>query len=176
MLDGGSDNAGAQRLGEYQLVPHPASVVAQQIFLGHFAGDHQAVFGLFVVNGVAAENMNTGLVGLILATLEDFDQHVQWKFLDWEANDIEGKEWLAPHCINIGESVGSCDLPELIGIVHDGGEEVGALQEDTAAIGTCGGIEAHCCGVVSVVVADENVVVGGEPGQLTQNLGQVLRT
>ncbi|MBA7598294.1 hypothetical protein ES703_05308 [subsurface metagenome] len=63
-------------------------------------------------------------------------------------------------------------MPELVGVVHDGGEEVGALEEDAAGLV----VQAYCGGVVSGLEADENVLIGGLPGQLTQNLGQVLRT
>ena len=61
-------------------------------------------------------------------------------------------------------------MAELIGIIHDGSEEVGTLKENPTVT------QAECSCIVGLVKSDEDPIVRRIPRQFAQNLGQVLRT
>jgi hypothetical protein len=109
-------------------------------------------------------------VGLVHSPFKDLRQHLQWQLISGESDDIKREQGTSPHRIEVRKGIRGCDLPELVRIIHDGRKEIDTL-DDQAAI-----FQTECGGIVGSIVSDENTVVGGQPRQLTQNLGQVLRT
>ncbi len=46
-----------------------------------------------------------------------------------ESRNIEGQEWLATHGIHVRHAIGRSNRTVRVGIVHDGGEEVGRYDQ-----------------------------------------------
>jgi len=154
VLEGGGNQAGAEGFGEDQYITGSGAAVADEAIFGDGARDHQAIFWLLIIDGMAAEYGDAGLPGFFRAALENVRQNLQGELVAGEADDIQGKQRRGPHGVNIGEGIGRGDLAELVGIVDDGGEEIDALDENPA-VG-----QAVRSGVVGIVEADENVGIG----------------
>jgi len=93
------------------------------------AGCRQAVLDLLVPDGVASQHDGARLGHLLLAALQDAPQDLEVDPVLREADDVQRRERLGPHRVEVRKGVGRGDLAEVEGVVHDGREEVAALDQ-----------------------------------------------
>ena len=126
-LEGGGQDAGAQGLGDDHRVPLAGAVIGQDLLRMHRAGDTHAVLGFVIGDGVAPRDGTHGLGRLVGASGQDLPRHLQIEAVG-ETQQIQGKDGLSAHGIDVGDGIGRGDLSEEIGIVHHGWEEVHRLH------------------------------------------------
>src|SRR5665648_728726 len=121
-------HADAEALGEHQLVAGPrASVVDDLVGTGH-AGDGQPVLGFPVVDGVPAGELGAGLHHLLGAALEDLHQ-VRHAEVGRPRHEVHGSKRPRAHGVHVAERVGRGELPEPVGRIDDGRDEVDRLHQ-----------------------------------------------
>ena len=151
-LDGGRDHAGAERFGEEQRVARLGAAVGKHALRVDSAGDRVAELDFLVADGVAADHGAAGFDHLRKAAGEDALEHLEIAFIG-KTDERERAERASAHGVDVAERVDGGDLPEGVGIVHDGGEEIHGLNE-----GGVGRDQVHP-GVVGEIEADQNVGV-----------------
>ena len=158
---------GADGFAEHQHVAGLGVGVADLLAGLDHADDRQAVLGLGIVHGVAADDQTFGLGGLGVTALEGLaeDLLVQRRR---ESDDVQGDQGLAAHGVHVGQGVGGGDGPELVGIVGDGWEEVHRHDERRIVV------EAVHGGIVARLGANQQVGVA-QQRNITQDLTQVLK-
>ena len=149
------------------MVPHLPGVVGQNPLGVNHPRHRQAVLHLLVGDGVAPGQGASGLQHLFAAAPENLAQDVQVHLLR-KTDDVQRRFHFAPHGVDVAEGVGGGHLPEKVGVVQHGWEEVQGL-DDGQVIG-----EAVHGGVVAGLGANEQIGVGG-PGQLLQHPAQGRR-
>jgi hypothetical protein len=167
-LDGGGDDAGAERLGEQELVTGASTHVAQHLLRMDEPGDRQTVLGLGVVDAVAAQDGRARLGGGVGPAAQDLSQHLHRQLADREAHEVQREERPRAHRPDVGEGVGCGDAPEDERIVDHGREEVHRLDD-----GLGRGEPVHGR-VVTRLVPDERARVLGAR-KAAQNLRQIRR-
>ena len=115
------------------------------------AGDGEAVFEFWVLDGVAADERAAGFGCFGLAAAQNLVEHFGIEVTDGKTRDVERGEGFAAHGVHVAERVGRGNGPKGVGIVDDGGEEIDGLHEGFALV------EAIDAGVVGEVEADEQV-------------------
>ncbi len=87
------------------------------------AQDAEAVLGLGVDDGVPAGDDPARLGHLVRCAAEDLADGLVSEVFG-EGGDVEGEGDLAAHGVDVAHGVGGGDGPELVGVVHEGGEEI----------------------------------------------------
>ena len=98
----------------------------------HLADRHQAVFGLGVVNRVAAEGGNPDRAREVTSPAQDLVENALVEERPRKADQIQREQRGRPHCIDVRQRVGGGDASEVIRVVYDGREEVG--RHDQGAV------------------------------------------
>ena len=162
---GGADEADAQRLGQDELIAGLSGVVGGKAAGVYESGDGQAVLHAGVGDGVPSREDAPRFGHLFRAAAQDLAEDVQVHALR-EADKVQRGLHLAAHGVDVAEGVCRCDLPEGVGVVHHGREEVHRLhQRDLVGDAVDGS-------VVPAVIAHQKVRVRLAPGQLFQNMAQ----
>jgi hypothetical protein len=68
-------------------------------------------------------------MNLVLPAAKDLRQHLDGKCANRKANDAHCSERFTPHRVHIGECVRGGDLPEKVGVIDYGREEVDGLHQ-----------------------------------------------
>ena len=82
------------------------------------------------------------------AAVEDPGEEVEGQPLPGPGDEVDGQQRLAAHGVHVGEGVGGRDPSPVVGVVDDGGEEVGAddqglLVAEPVDGRVVGGVQAH---------------------------------
>ena len=163
-LGGRGQDADAERLREEQHVPGPGAGVGQHLLRMDEARDSETVLGLLVQDAVAPGDESPGLIDLVVSAPQEL-VHRLLGHVRRDGHDVQAQLRLAPHGVDIAEGVGGGDLPEEVGIVRDGREEVHRLHQSQVV---CDLVDA---GVVALVKAHQQPRVLADPDAL-QELGQ----
>ena len=143
----GGNHARAQRLGEQQAVTGLRSGIAEDVARINQAGDGVSKLHLLVAHAVAADHRAPGFHHLGKAArqnlLEDFQTSLRRK-----ADMRQRRDGPPAHGIDIAQRIGGRDLPENIGIIHHGREEIhglhqGHIRADLINSGVVGVIETY---------------------------------
>ena len=121
-------HAHAQTLGEHQLVAGARPAVVDDLAGARHAGHRQAVLGLLVIDGVPAGQLGAGFGDLLGAAAQHLGQRLQAN-IDRPGDQVHGRQRPGAHGVDVGERVGGRDLPEPVGVVDDGREEVDRLHQ-----------------------------------------------
>ena len=168
VLGGGSDHAGAERLGQHQHVARLRAAFRQQVIRVDQAGDAQAILRLAVNHRVPPGDHRARLGYLVGPALKDGGQQIARQVVG-PSGDIQRQDRAAPHRVDIAQRVRRGDGPELVGVVHNGREEVERLHERLVR---AKGIDRR---IVADVQADKERRVGMR-FQRAQHVRQVPRT
>ena len=133
------------------------------------AGDRYTVLELGVLDGMPADQYYPGLVHLVNAAFEHVPEDGDIHGFLGKADDIQSRQGLAAHGVNVAQGIGDGNLAELIGIVDDWREEIDRL-DDSQVFG-----KLIYAGVLRSLHSGDEIGVGTE-GQAGQRLGEVTRT
>ncbi len=167
-LHRGRRDAGAEGLGEEEGVAGARADVPQDPVGVDEPGDRQAVLGLRVVDGVAAQDRRAGEPRRLRAAAQHLAEHVHRQLPDGPADDVEREERAAAHGPDVREGVRRGDPSEPVRVVHHRREEVHRLDDGALRVET-----VHR-GVVARVVADERARIVA-PREMAQDLRQIRR-
>src|ERR1019366_4704804 len=167
-LQCGSDDAGAEGLGEDQGVARPRAGVGQDARGVNDAGDGVAEFDLVIRHAVAAEDGAAGLVHHLGAALEDGLQ-IPRVFLGRPSQHGERGDGAAAHGIDVTQRVGRGDGAVGVRVIDDGREEIHCLHQ-----GELRRQLVHA-GIVGSVKPYQHILVG-PTGHASQNPVQQLWT
>ena len=166
-LEGGGDDAGAQGLGQEQLVARPAARVGEHALGVHQAGDRVAELDLGIADAVPAQQHAARLRGASRRRRARWPRPIHREVLLGEGGDGERGQGPPAHGVHVGQGVGGGDGPEGRGVVHHRREEVHGLHQRRLLV------EAEHARVVprAVVHQDAGVSGGGEGAQDLSELG-----
>jgi hypothetical protein len=116
--------------------------------------DCQPVLELGIDDGVSANDERAGLVDFLLASGQNLTEHIQRQIAGWKGDNIERRQRLAAHRIDVGKRVGGSDLTEIEWIVNYRRKEIDGLNE-SEIVGY-----AKDPGVVEGLSADEQSWIG----------------
>src|SRR5690606_21847170 len=136
------EDAQAEGLGEREGQPGAAGVVAQEAVGVGDAGDRLPVLGLGGVDAVPAAEHRAGRLAHRRAAAQHLRGDVEGDAVPGPREEIDRDDRGAAHRVDVGQRVGRGDAAEVVGVVDDGGEEVGR-GDDRA-----GAVDAHGSGVV----------------------------
>ena len=91
--------------------------------------DGQPELELLVDDAVPPDDDRAGLVHLVLTAAEDLGEHVGREFSSGKSDDVQRREWLTAHRIDVRQRIRCRDLPEEVRVVDDRREEVDRLHE-----------------------------------------------
>jgi hypothetical protein len=112
--------------------------------------DHgHAVLGHRVVDGVPAYDRAAGGVGDVQTAAQHLAQQLDGQVFTGPGGEVHRDERLAAHGVDVRQRVGGGDATPVVGIVHDGREEVGG-QHDGPLV-----VQAQHRRVVALGGADE---------------------
>jgi len=168
-FQGGADDPRAEGFRQDEPVADAAAAVAKDPAGVDDPRDGETVFRLVVLHAVTAHEGDIRLVHLVQPALQDAVQHLHGELLRGKTDDVHCRDGPAAHGVDVRQGVGGRDLPEEIGVVHDGREEV-QRQDDRQivpqAVDPC---------VLEPLDPRDQVRVGSH-GQPFQRSVQVLRT
>ena len=146
-LSGGRENAGTKGLGEDKDIALFGPVIGENLVRMGKSHHAQPVFGLLVLNAVAADDDGTRLHHLVISAGQDALHHLQRQAVG-EGEQIHGDFRRAAHGPHIGQGIGGGHLTELEGIVHNGREEIhrgdhGRLIVDAVDRRVVAGVKPH---------------------------------
>ena len=173
-LQGGGQQASAERLGEHERLARLPACIGQQAAAvavaarSGDAGDRHAVGRLRRVDGVAAGDHPAPFSRGVAAAGQHLAQQVQRQDVTWPAGQVEREQRRGAHGVDVAGSVGRGDAAPRSGIVHDRREEVGGADQQLAAV------EPPDGGVVAGVGADDQVGMRRR-SQMAQHLRQLGR-
>ena len=121
-------DADSQGLGINQHIPRLCPGIGQNPVRTHKSGDRKAVFGLFVVNTVAARDHGACLIDFGVTAPQDL-VHVSLVHVLRDHHDIERQLGLTAHCVDVGQRVGRRNCPKSVRIVRDRREEIHCLND-----------------------------------------------
>ena len=127
-LDRRRDHPGTQGLGEDEEVTDLSTGLGQQTVRVGVAHHHQPILGLWVGDGVATGQDRAGLPHLLRPSPHHLGQDLGGQ-IGGEGHDVQGEQRPSSHRVDIAQGVGRSDGPVLVGLVHDGREEVGGDDE-----------------------------------------------
>ena len=163
-LGGGGQHTDADGLGEQQHIPRLCPGVGQYPVGMDKARHCQTVLGLLVQDAVSPGDESPSLINLVVAA----PQQIMDRLLGHirrDSHDVQAQLRLAAHGIHVRQSIGGGDLPEQIGIIRDGREEIHRLYQGQV-IGNL--VDA---GVVALVKAHQQIGVAVDLDAV-QQLGQ----
>jgi len=143
------EHAAAERLGERQRDPGRPGVVAQQPVGVREAGDGHAVLRLGIVDAVPPADVAAGLLRHVKTAAQHLAGDLQGQHVPGPAEQVHRHQRAPAHRVDVGERVGGRDPAPVVGVVDDGGEEVGGQHDGLVAL------DAH----------DRRVVAGRQPDQ-----------
>jgi hypothetical protein len=150
-LEGGGEDARAQRLGEQEHVAGSGAAVQEHLLRVHQAGHRQAVLEFVVLDGVPADEQRPGLADLGQPPFHHLAEHALGHGLHRAGEDVHAQQRPAAHGVDVGERIGRGDAAEVKGVVDDGREEVHGLDE------RCGLVQTIHPGVVAGLAADQEI-------------------
>ena len=157
-------DAGSDGFGQNQKIARTDAVVAKHLAWMDEARDAEAVFGLRILDGVAAGDNGAGLSYFLIASLKDGVKGILWKLFR-KAEDVHGQLWNASHGVNVADGIGGSNFAVFIRVVHDGREDIDSLHQRQIVA------YAVHAGVVAGIEANQQVGIG-KFGQMAQNLCQ----
>ncbi len=165
-------DARAQGLGKVQHVARLGALVAHDARWVHRAENGKAVLGFVVVDGVPAGNECAGLRHGIGAALQDGGGNLGSQVYV-QCQQVQGNVRFCPHGEHVGKRVGRCHAPELVRVVHYGGEEVHGKH--------AGNVLAYLpyCAVVAGFVSEQQTIIrrrGADGGKGREYFLEVART
>ena len=164
---GGGGDANAQGFGEDEHIPFQWGAIHADLIGTGKAGHGKAVFRLLVIDGMAAGDDDAGLIGFLVAAAQHLVDHLLGH-LRGHGHDIECDLWGGAHGVNIADGVCCGDLPEHVGIIHNGREEIQRLHNGQIIAYLING------GVVAGIVAHQQVFILYR-GDALQDLAQHSR-
>ena len=93
------------------------------------ARDGHPVLQLFVDDAVAADDDGPGRSHALGPTPDDVGEHVEIKLPFRKPDDVEGRDRLAAHRVDVAQRVGGSDLAERVRVVHDRREEIDGVDD-----------------------------------------------
>ena len=144
---GGGGDANAQGFGEDEHIPFQWGAIHADLIGTGKAGHGKAVFRLLVIDGMAAGDDDTGLIGFLVAAAQHLVDHLLGH-LRGHGHDIERDLWGGAHGVNIADGVRRGDLAEPEGVIHNGSEEIHGMNGrdligNAVHTGIVIGVEAH---------------------------------
>ncbi len=115
--------------GEDDFIPRLGTGVSHQPFGMYGAGNRKPVFKLGINDGVSPDERYLGLSHLIYAASEDILQNRNIQGFRWETNDVHGCQRLTAHSVDIAQGIGDGNLPEHVGVIDYGREEIDCLND-----------------------------------------------
>jgi len=131
-----------------------------------------AIFGLWVVDSVPADDQDTSFGCLVCTSLHHPREQIGVQF-SWPAHEVERQQGLGTHRMDVAHRVRRRDRPPGVGVVDDGGKEINGLNQREIW-----GDSVHA-GVVGRLQTEKQVGVSARSlslFQVAQDLRQVLRT
>ncbi len=123
-LDPGGNHSSAERLAEHQAVAGlGARFPVQSVRVGGTEGGEPEL-GLRIVDRMAARDRYPGLGTDPGGALENGSHDLLRKLAGRNGEDAERKQRSRAHGVQVGERVRRRDRPEVLRVVHQGGEEV----------------------------------------------------
>ena len=159
-------HAGADWLGQDQPVARLRAGFGKDSVGVHLARHRQAVLRFLVGHGVPTGDHRSGFQYLVRAAQEDAAQDVQVEVVR-KACEVQGKERLASHGVDVAQSVGSRNLAERVGIVYDRREEVRRADDGLLVVHAIDG-SIIGCGQTYQEIA---IGLGGKGAQNLRELG-----
>ena len=146
-LNGRSDDARADRLGQQQCIAHARAAVGKQAIERDKTAHGQAVLGLIVIDGVAARDGAAGLNALVGAARQNLPRNLNAKAIG-NAQQVHGMARSSTHGVDVRQRVCRRDLAKQERVVDHRREEVDGLHESQVFANTedtriVGGIESH---------------------------------
>ena len=146
-LNGRSDDARADRLGQQQNIAHVRAAVGEHAVKRDKAAHGQAVLGLVVVDGVTARDGATRLDALIGAARQNLAGNLDAQATGY-AKQVHGMARPPAHGVDIRQRVGRSDLAKQKRVVDHRREEVDGLHKAQVIANAkdariVGGIEPH---------------------------------
>ena len=146
-LNGRSDDARADRLGQQQNIAHACAAVGEHTVKRDKATHGQAVLGLVVVDGVAAHDGTAGLDALVGATRQNLAGNLNAQATGY-AQQVHGMARPSAHGVYVRQRVCRGDLAKQERVVDHRWEEVDGLHEAQVIANAedariVGGIEPH---------------------------------
>ena len=92
--------------------PTTALRVAENALRMHASGDREAELQLLVDDAVAADDDRARLVHLVLTAAQDLGEHLERQLARRKADDVQRRERLAAHRVDVGQRVRRGDLAE----------------------------------------------------------------
>ena len=150
--------------------PGPAPSIAPHPVRMDGAGHGETVFGLPVIDTVAAQDVDARFADFVEATAQNVRQHRWPQLLDGKSDQVDRHQGLRAHSIDVAQGIGRRDRPEGVGVVDDGREEIGGDHQ-----GEIRPEPVDRC-VIAGLKPDQDVGIVEAGGQVAQDLSQVLRT
>jgi len=157
---------GLVRIGQEDFVSRAESLFREDLFRMDHARHGQAILQLLVLDAVPPDKRNPCLGHLVASPLENLPENGDVHLLDGKGDKVHGRFWDPAHGIDIAQGVGRGDLPEPVGVIHDGREEIDCLYKSNV-IGNL--IHPR---VVGFIQPDQHMLVRRK-GQSAQGLLQV---
>ncbi len=162
-------NARPERLSQHEHIARLRAGVSQHALRRHNASDDETIFWLGIVDGVPADDLDTGFAGHGSAALHDPAQHFNRQLARRKTDDVEREQRPAAHRVHITERIGCGDAAEIKRIVDDRRDKVDGLNDDSIVV------EPICRRIIGGRGADQDRRIF-DWGQLAQHLCQVLGT
>ncbi len=124
-LERSGDDPDTQRLGEHQGLPGLQTRVGEDPGRVDLTDDRQPELGFGIVDGVAARNDEAGGGRDRSRTGQDLTEELVRQFLGVPADQIQSQQRPAAHGVDVGHRVGRGDATPRVGVVDQGGDEVG---------------------------------------------------
>ena len=146
-LNGRSDDARADRLGQQQNIAYACAAVGEHTVKRDKATHGQAVLGLVVVDGVAARDGTAGLDALVGAARQNLAGNLNAQATGY-AKQVHGMARPSTHGVDVRQRVCRGDLAKQERVVDHRWEEVDGLHEAQVIANAedariVGGIEPH---------------------------------
>lgn len=162
-LDRSGDDAGAERFCEEEVVARLGAGIGNDTVWIDESGHGESVEGLGVLHGVSTGESTAGFRDLVGSASQNLIDGVEREKIGRHRDDIHRGDGPSTHGVDVGERVGSRDLPEEIGIIDDGGEEIEGLDQGQIRSNPVNG------GIVGTGGSDEEIGVLNI-GEATQDL------
>ncbi|MNQ67926.1 hypothetical protein D3C85_824660 [compost metagenome] len=151
LLERRRQHAHAQRLAQHQHVARLRVGVAPHALRVHQPHRDQPVDRLDRIDGVAARNGNAGRAAHVLPAAHDLGDDFHRQLVDRHGDQRQRHDRAPAHRVDVADRVGRGDAAELVGVVHDGHEEIGGGDQRLLVV------EPVDCRVVGGLDADHEL-------------------
>ena len=123
------DKPRTQRLAEHEHIAGAGFLIRNQLIGGHDAGCRQPVLNFHIAHRMASRDYRAGLLHAVSPSAQDVAENAQFELVIGKAHDVQGGNRPATHGVNVAQRIGSSDLAEDIGIVHERRKEIQRLHD-----------------------------------------------